>query len=245
MSIPWLRNDTPLSPRTGIPPIATAGQSLVDRVSHAVRRAILEGRLRPGDNLSISDLATDLGVSHSPVREALQQLAGQGLVMLRPARTAIVAPLGIADLTDIYRLRTLIEVDAAARGAPLLTDEHLTIIDREFTELTDAPVDSEQFWTSHNAFHGAIMAPVSTPRLQRIVAELWQSAERYIRIVYGATDVLFTLSAQDRHRPLLEAAQARSTSKMRTVLTQHLQTNEQEIVRSLEQIAARLPPGEE
>ena len=218
------------------------GQSLADRVSHAVRRAILEGRLRPGDTLSISDLAADLGVSHSPVREALQQLAGQGLVVLRPARTAIVASLGIPDLTDIYRLRTLIEVDAGARAARLLTDEHLAIIEREFTEMTDAPADSEHFWTSHNAFHSAIMAPVMTPRLERIVAELWQSAERYVRIVYGETDVLFTLPAQDRHRPLLEAAQARSTSKMRKALTQHLQTNEQEIARSLEQVAARQRP---
>jgi DNA-binding GntR family transcriptional regulator len=234
-----------LSTRTGIPPIVTAGQSLVERVSHAVRRAILEGRLRPGDTLSISDLAADLGVSHSPVREALQQLAGQGLVVLRPARTAVVASLGIPALTDIYRLRTLIEADAGARAARLLTDEHLVIIEREFTELTDAPVDSEHFWTSHNAFHSAIMEPVTTPRLERIVAELWQSAERYIRIVYGETDVLFTLSAQDRHRPLLEAAKARSASKMRKALTQHLQTNEQEITRSLEQIAARQPPGEE
>jgi len=232
-----------LSTKTGIPPIATAGQSLVDRVSHAVRRAILEGRLGPGDNLSISDLAADLGVSHSPVREALQQLSGQGLVVLRPARTAIVAPLGIPDLEDIYRLRTLVEVEAAARAARLLTDEHLAIVEREFTELTDAPVDSERFWTSHNAFHGALMAPVSTPRLERIVAELWQAAERYIRIVYGATDVLFTLSPQDRHRPLLEAAQARSASKMRKALTQHLRSNEQEIIRSLEQIAARQAPG--
>src|SRR5579875_3617310 len=126
-----------LTTRTGITPISTESQSLVDRVSHAVRRAILEGRLRPGETLSISDLATDLGVSHSPVREALQRLSGQGLVVLRPARTAIVAPLELEDLQELYRLRRLIEVEAAARAAPDLTDEHLARLERELTAMSD------------------------------------------------------------------------------------------------------------
>jgi DNA-binding GntR family transcriptional regulator len=64
-------------------------------------------------------------VSLSPVREALQRLSGQGLILLRPARTAVVAPLDAADLEEIYRLRGLIEVDALTRAAPLLQDAQL------------------------------------------------------------------------------------------------------------------------
>jgi DNA-binding GntR family transcriptional regulator len=230
------RNEsTSLATKSGIDPISLETQSLVDRVSHAVRRAILEGRLRAGEALSISDLAVDLGVSHSPVREALQRLSEQGLVVLRPARTAIVAPLEIEDLKEIYRLRTLIEVDAAGRAAPHFTDAILATLERELTTMGDARVDSDGFWDSHNAFHGALMAPVLSPRLERIVTELWHAGERYLRIVYIETDVLFTHSPYDRHRPLLDAARSRKTSTVAAALKKHLESNERELVKSLEQ----------
>jgi DNA-binding GntR family transcriptional regulator len=132
--------DRLVSTKTGIAPISPATQSLVDRVSHAVRRAILEGQLRPGEALSISDLAGDLGVSHSPVREALQRLSGQGLIVLRPARTAIVAPLELEDLREIYRLRELLEVDAAARSAPRMTATELAILERELETWPSTPL---------------------------------------------------------------------------------------------------------
>jgi len=223
-----------MSTKTGIAPIGSETQSLVDRVSHAVRRGILEGRLRPGEMLSISDLAADLRVSPSPVREALQRLSGEGLVTLRPARTAIVAALDLEDLREIYRLRGLIEVDAVGKAAPKLTEADLETLQREFDVMEAAPHDSEQFWTTHKAFHLALMAPVLTPRLERITSDLWQASERYIRIVYVETDALFDRSPHERHRPLLEAAQSRKPAAMRKALTDHLQRNEQEIASSLE-----------
>ncbi len=221
-----------MATKTGITPISPATQSLVDRVSHAVRRAILEGRLRPGEALSISDLAADLGVSHSPVREALQRLSGQGLVVLRPARTAIVAPLELEDLQEIYRLRKLIEVDAAARAAPTLTEDDLALLERELAAMSVAAFDSDEFWDSHNAFHRALLGPAS-PRLDRMITELWHAGERYLRIVYIETDVLFEHSPHDRHRPLLDAARAHNAATTRAALTEHLQSNEREIVKSL------------
>ncbi len=224
-----------LATKTGIAPISLATQSLVDRVSHAVRRAILEGRLRPGEALSISDLAADLGVSHSPVREALQRLSGQGLVVLRPARTAIVAPLELDDLREIYRLRKLIEVDAAVRAAPQLTKDDISRLERELSAMSDAAVDSDEFWDGHTAFHSALMRPVMTPRLQRMVTELWHAGERYLRIVYIETDVLATRSPYDRHAPLLQAARSGRGSTVGKALTEHLDGNEREIVKSLQE----------
>ncbi|MGI8712000.1 MAG: GntR family transcriptional regulator [Solirubrobacteraceae bacterium] len=225
--------------RTGITPLFPESQSLVDRVSHAVRRAILEGRLGPGETLSISDLATDLGVSHSPVREALQRLSGQGLILLRPARTAVVAPLELADLSEIYRLRELVESDAVGRAARLLSDEDIAQLERRFERLSVAAVDSDEFWSQHNAFHQGLMAPVLTPRLERIVSELGHAGERYIRIVYIETDVLFTRSPRDRHRPLLDAARARDSRRLRAAVGEHLRSNLDEVSGSLQQILSR------
>jgi DNA-binding GntR family transcriptional regulator len=224
-----------LSAERGIAPIASDTQSLVDRATHAVRRAILEGRLRPGELLRIGELASDLGVSPSPVREALQRLAEQGLVVLRPARTAIVAPLELDDLHEIYRLRRQIEVDAVGRAASKLTDDDLRSIEESFDRFVAAEIDTNEFWESHNAFHLALMAPVITPRLERMVTDLWHSAERYIRVVYDETDVLFTRSPRERHQPLLDAARTRNRPTLRKALTTHLQDNEREIAESLRQ----------
>ena len=207
----------------------------MDRVSHAVRRAILEGRLRPGETLSISDLAADLGVSHSPVREALQRLAGQGLVLLRPARTAIVMPLELEDLQELYRLRKLIEVDTAARAAPRLTDEDFASLERHLADMGDQAVDTDAFWESHNAFHRTLMAPMLTTRTERIIIELWHAIERYLRIVYIETDVLFTRSPYDRHRALVQAARSRKPAAVAKELTKHFESNELEVVRALQE----------
>jgi DNA-binding GntR family transcriptional regulator len=227
--------------RTGVTPIHQEVQSLVDRVTHAVRQSILDGRLRPGETLSISDLATDLRTSHSPVREALQRLSGQGLVELRPARTAIVAPLKLDDLHEIYRLRLLNEVEAVGRACPLLTDADLAELEEQFSILKAAELDSEEFWASHNGLHRTLMRPVATERLDRLITELWQAAERYIRVVYGETEVLRERTAYERHLPLLEAARTRNAATMRKALTAHLRSNERELSSKLDTILGNGP----
>jgi DNA-binding GntR family transcriptional regulator len=219
--------------RTGVKPINQEFQSLVDKVTHVVRQSIVEGRTRPGEALSISDLAIDLGVSPSPVREALQRLAGQGLVELRPARTPIVAPLELEDLHEIYRLRLLLEVDAVARACPQLTDEDLRDLKAEFEAMTTAPADSDHFWDSHDAFHQILWRPVFTERLSRLITQLWQAGQRYLRVVYGETDALQKHSPLERHLPLLEAARARDGVIMRAALTEHLASSEGELASKL------------
>jgi DNA-binding GntR family transcriptional regulator len=227
-----------MATKTGVTPIAQEAQSLVDRVGHAIRQAILSGRLRPGETVAISDLAADFGVSQSPVREALQRLSSQGIVLLRPSRTAVVAPLDTEDLREIYRLRRLNEVDAAFRACPHLTLDDEAILERDLHVLAQASRDSDDFWESHDSFHRTLVRPVATPRLERLIADLWQAAERYIRVVYMETDALTRHSAYERHLPLLEAARSRSGSTMRSALLEHIDVNEREISERIEEIVA-------
>jgi DNA-binding GntR family transcriptional regulator len=225
--------------KTGLAPIAQEKESLVDRVCDAVRHSIISGQLRPAEVISISDLATDLGVSHSPVREALQRLASQGLVELRPARSAIVAPLDVEELTEIYRIRKLLEVDTAGRACPLLTAGDLEAIERDFELLSRAGAGSEDIWTRHDDFHRALMGPALSPRLDRVISEQWHAGERYIRIVYADSDVFAARSIGDRHQELLDAARAGKAAGMRKALLAHLETNEREIGDQVREILAR------
>ncbi len=83
------------------------------------------------------------------------------------------------------------------------------------------------------------MASVMTPQLERLVTELWHAAERFIRIVYIETDVLFTRSPHDRHACLLAAARSRNPAEMREAVTQHLRSNEREVADSLNVILGK------
>ena len=80
-------------------------RSVADQVMTELRRSILSGALAPGREFSLRELAEMLQVSIIPVREALRSLENQGLVQMRPGRSAVVAPLDLDELQSIYRLR--------------------------------------------------------------------------------------------------------------------------------------------
>lgn len=222
----------------GLEPVGGKTISLVDRIAHELRAAIVHGRLRPGERLPIAQLAKTLHTSQVPVREALQRLAGDGLVVLQASRSATVAPMSLQDLREIYRIRLLNEVDAVTRAAPALGHAELGDMAFHLDEFSSAPAESERFWTHHDAFHRTLMQPVMTPRLEHLIDEVWRAIERYTRLVYVHTDVLRATSVLDRHLPLLEAARTRSGQVIADALTEHLISNEAEME---VQVAALFP----
>ncbi len=110
------------------------------------------------------------------------------------------------------------------------------MLEGQFELLSAAATDSDPFWEAHNAFHTALMAPVLTTRVERLITDLWHAAERYIRIVYIETDVPFTRSPRERHEPLLAAARAGDREQLRSAMTAHLRSNHEEVAESLKQI---------
>lgn len=227
-----------MNTRTGVGRIEDAA-SLVDRVTNAIRESIVDGRLHPGESLSITDLARDIGVSPSPVREALQRLAGQGLVVLRPSRSAMVSALDVDDLIELYRIRRLNEVDAVGRACPKLGEADFAVMERELNALEATEAVDDAFWDHHNAFHHAFIRPVMTPRLERFLDELNHAGERYLRVVYGHTDVFRERSVRARHQPLIDAARTGKATTMRRALAEHLEYNEREITRKISEILAK------
>src|ERR1700730_4476273 len=103
--------------------------SVVDQVTKEIRRSILAGTLRPGQEFSLREIADDLGVSFIPVREALRRLEGQSPVVPQRGKSACVVPLTHQDLHGIYRLRRQIEPEIASRSCLLLRDEDFERLD--------------------------------------------------------------------------------------------------------------------
>jgi DNA-binding GntR family transcriptional regulator len=157
-------------------------------VTAELRRSILSGDLAPGQKFSRREIANQLGVSFIPVREALRNLETEGLVVMHPGRSAVVAPLDLADLHAIYRLRRTLEPELARRSCLQITDDDLDQLERQAVEFGDERLGMDAIYEAHHAFHLALFAPAATAWDVRILMTLWRAAERYIRIGFGRLD---------------------------------------------------------
>jgi len=132
-------------------------KSVVDEVTDEIARSIRSGALRPGQEFSLREIAGQLGVSFIPVREALRRLEGQGLLVTRRNRSAIVAPLDAADLHAIYRLRRQIEPDLAAASCRVLTEADYDRLEA-FAELfADESLGIDDIYDAHHDFHTELL----------------------------------------------------------------------------------------
>jgi DNA-binding GntR family transcriptional regulator len=208
-------------------PVA-ASDSAVDRVTGEIRRAVLNGELAPGRPFSIGELSGQLGVSHIPVREALRHLAAQGLIILRPGRSAMVSPLDREELRGIFRLRQLIEPELAARSCSRLTEADLDAAEQLLEAYNHGEHDADELWSIHHELHLALLRPAASEWDLRILALLWHASDRYTRVVFDT----YAVSPPDRaargvmHRALLAAARSGSPAEIRRAVSEHLSDNE-------------------
>jgi DNA-binding GntR family transcriptional regulator len=217
----------PAAARVGLRSVAGAN-SAVDRVTAEIRRGVLNGALKAGSSFSIADLSAQLGVSHIPVREALRRLETQGIITLRPGRSAIVNPLDRDELRSLYRLRKLIECDLAARACLSLTSADLDEAERLLKEYTQADTDADDLWEYHKQFHLTLLRPALTEWDVRLLEQLWHACDRYVRVVYETYQVgqAERQSRELEHRLLLDAARSGSPTDLKLAVLQHLSEHE-------------------
>jgi DNA-binding GntR family transcriptional regulator len=216
-------------------------RSLADAVTVRIRNEILSGRIAPGERLRLRSLEAMLGVSHIPIREALRRLEGAGLVEIVPQRGAIATRLSYEEFTDIYDLRKIIEPAIAVRAMEHVTPARMTEIKQALDELSARAetVSSSQFNELHRRFHWLICEPGSTPVIERVVKQLWQTADRYVQLAFTEGGV--APRAERQHRRLYEAMRRGETEVLRRELTAHLENTEQGLRRAV--LAAMQAPS--
>lgn len=204
-------------------------RSVVEQVMTELRRSILSGALEPGREFSLRGLAEMLKVSIIPVREALRGLESEGLVVTRPGRSALVAPLDLDELQGIYRLRRRLEPEIAQRSCRLLSDAELDRLERQAGEFGVEHRTMNEIYDSHHAFHLALLAPAATSWDIRILGTLWRAAERYVRIGWGRLDPDPQEHArrEQHHVELVSAYRQRDPEIASGAVHQHLSRNEQ------------------
>jgi DNA-binding GntR family transcriptional regulator len=197
-------------------------QSAVERVVQELRESILDGRLRPGERLRQASIASEYGTSRIPVREALRQLASEGLVVLQPHAGGRVARLDLQELDEIYLLREQLEPFAIERSTPHLSDGQLGQLARlvEQMELVADPVDLRPWLALDREFHIATFSAAPMPRLRNLIDGLWNSTQHYRRVYTLLPQRLEIAHAE--HRLLLEALERRDPEDAGRLLTTHI-----------------------
>jgi DNA-binding GntR family transcriptional regulator len=164
---------TRIKPQTvAIPPLRdvalrTAQQQAVETIRHA----ILGGVLEPGTRLVLSELATRLGVSATPIREAIRDLAAEGLVDFDSYRSAVVHVPTMDETQENYEIMIVLEPIAIRRSIERVTDEQLDVAQAAHDGMVET--DDIGRWVELNrAFHQALIEPSASPRLTHIIASV-------------------------------------------------------------------------
>jgi len=173
-----------------------------------LRQLILDGTLAPATRIFENELAEQLGISRTPLREALRQLETEGLITLSARRGAVVSGLSAAEMQQDFLIRATLEGLAIRLAAPRLTAEDFAQLERELRRMEQALTRGQRaiFLEHHRLFHMTLFEASGAPRLVRMLANLLETGERYEQLEL-AQDVLHA-DELAHHRQLLELLRA-------------------------------------
>ena len=213
---------TPTSdPFAGLrPTVSGRGQTAHVYVRETIRMAILNGQLPGGTRLVQSDLAAQLEVSTTPVREALRDLASEGLIRIDPHHGGVVAELDEDDLREVYQIRQRIEPFALEVAMPFLTDEILDRAQELHDQMSAAPNSAS--WVQLNRdFHMTIYEASNQHRLVAMVRSLQDASVMAVSSrIQRLPDV--RVVANREHGELIAALRTRDIVTAKSVIMHHV-----------------------
>jgi DNA-binding GntR family transcriptional regulator len=205
---------------------------LAERVYHAIREMIAEGRFRTGETISEVKLSAELDVSRTPVRDAVRRLVGENLLTVTPQGLRLYTP-SIEDLADVYYTRAILE-GAAGRLAVANAGPDLAIRLRAILEQARpalATDDHDAFTRLNGEFHDAIDSASGNRRIQELLASLDTIIVRYRRLSLVFPDHL-RRSFED-HRRIVEQIEQGNPEAVEAMIRDHIFRAGARIVRAM------------
>lgn len=193
---------------------------LSEDVAAFVRKRIFEGSYAAGKYVRLDQLAAELGISATPVREALFALRAEGLVAQQPRRGFVVLPLTRRDLTDVANVQAHVGGELAARAALNITDDQLRELEEIQTQLEKAYADDdhEQTIRLNHEFHRAINIAADSPKLAQVMSQITRYApESVFPMIEHWPD-----QAVKDHRRVLAALAEHDGESARVAMAEHL-----------------------
>lgn len=197
-------------------------RTVADLAAEALRDLILRGDLAEGAPVRQDAVALELGVSRIPVREALRRLEAEGLVEFSPHCGAVVSSLSLAEITELFDLRALIEASLMRRAVPRITRDDLRhaadVLARYDQAFRERRVRE---WAELNwEFHSVLLAPAGRSRTLALVQNLHHQSERYMRMQLALTGGESRADAE--HRGILAAARQGDSASAARLAARHI-----------------------
>lgn len=206
-------------------PRVTAHELVLD----TLRRSILGGALPGGTRLVQADIASQLSVSTTPVREALRDLATEGLVVFRPHIGAVVRELNLDELVELYDIRKSLEPLAIRRAAARISDDELAAA-AELAKEMERETDPAAWAELNRTFHALLEDAAEAPFIRSVLKGVQDIAAIYVaHSLIGQPSRI--LSGNKEHRALLTALRRRDGDAAAKVLIAHLDATLQSILK--------------
>lgn len=208
---------------------------LRDVVFRTLRQAILRGELKPGERLMEIRLANQLGVSRTPIREAIRMLELDGLVIMVPRKGAQVAQITEKDLNDVLEVRLGLEELAVKLACERITEAELHSLhqaSRSFEKLLETETDDlQELAQADVAFHDVIYQATNNERLIQLLNNLREQMYRY-RIEY-LKDVKSRRSLVEEHDALYERMKKRDLMGAQKMIREHIERQQESIMQTV------------
>jgi len=203
-------------------------------VFETIRNAILSGNLKPGERLMEVQMAESLGVSRTPVREAIRKLELEGLVIMLPRKGAFIADLSVKDLTEVMEIRASLEGLAAGLAAVRIDQEELEDLEVKALKFHKAIESDDVDSLIHTdlEFHEAIFKASRNERLIQLNNNLREQVERFREIYHKKTNKSKETSKE--HYEMVEAISNRDIDKAEKLARRHIENAEKSILKTME-----------
>ncbi len=197
--------------------------SFVDQAYRAIKQRIVSGDFGPGTQLNIDALARQLGVSNSPIREALRRLENERWVETIPFRGAFVRPFDQSELADLYELREMLEMSALRKGMSRHESATVAQLAKALDDLRAAvrKNDPLAYLAADTRFHQAIVDMAGNRRLSEMYATLVEQGKCFM-LGRGPESMARYRKGRDQHGPIFEAVRRGDARRAARLLAEHL-----------------------
>jgi len=199
---------------------------LGEMVYESLRDAIVNQALKPGERLMETELADEMGVSRTPVREAIRKLELEGYVVMIPRKGAYVAGLSIKDINEVFEIRGALEALAAGLAASRATEEEIEEMELNLALEANHFESSDLLKTieEDTKFHELIYKASRNNRLLGMIKELREQVQRFRTTTLAVPGRL--KFALDEHRKIVEAIAARDVGRAQRAAREHIESAE-------------------
>ena len=224
------RSDGMMDRKPLVPIKLDSYKPLRELVFESIREAIIGGQLPPGERLMEIQLAEEMGVSRTPVREAIRKLELEGLVVMIPRKGAYVSGLSMKDISDVFEIRSALEGLAAELASERATEEELENMERHLVRIAEGieKGDITSVVEVDTDFHGMLYTASRNQWLGQIINNLREQIQRFRQTSLSYPGRMRV--ALEEHRRIVEAISSRDPELARKLAAEHIENAENSLM---------------